>query len=68
MFENKLKVNEKGDVVEMNSTYLNKDSTIQDKETYTYESYDDKGNSTQRTTYDKKGKESKITKREIRMS
>ena len=65
LYENKLKLNEKGDVVEMNSTYLNKDSTVQDKETYTYERYDETGNWTQRTTYDKKGKASKITKREI---
>ena len=63
--ENKLKINDKGDVIEMNSTTITKDSTIHKKETYTYDSYDDKGNWTEKTTYNEKGKPVKVVKRTI---
>jgi hypothetical protein len=63
--ETRVKVNDKGDMTEMNSTNVTKDSTINKKETFTYESYDDNGNWTQRTAYDEKGKATKILKRVI---
>ena len=65
IYENKMKVNAKGDLVEMNSSSVSKDSTIQRKETYSSESYDDQGNWTQSTTNDDKGKATKIVKRVI---
>lgn len=65
LYESKMKVNDKGDAVEMNSTTVTKDSTIHKKETYTYDSSDEQGNWTQRTTYDDKGKATKIVKRTI---
>ena len=42
-----------------------KDSTTTEVETFTYETYDDQGNWTQRTTYDKDGKPKKVVKRTI---
>jgi hypothetical protein len=65
IYESKMKVNAKGDVVEMNSSSVSKDSTTQRKETYTSESYDDQGNWTHSTTNDDKGKATKIVKRVI---
>lgn len=65
IYESKVKVNDKGDQVEMISTNVTKDSTTTKKETYTYESYDEQGNWTQRTMYDDKGKATKIVKRTI---
>ncbi len=65
IYESKMKVNDKGDVVEMNNISVSKDSVIHKKETYSYESYDDQGNWTQRTTYDDNGKVTKIVKRVI---
>ena len=58
-----VKVNDKGDPIEEVSTTRQKDSTKTEKMTYKYDSYDDKGNWTQRTTYNEKGKPSKIVKR-----
>lgn len=57
-------LNDKGDAGEETSTTLEKDSTKTEKMTYMYE-YDDKGNWIQRTTYNEKGKPSKIIKRTI---
>jgi hypothetical protein len=65
MYENKLKQNEKGDIIEMHSTNVTKDSTIHKTETYTYDQYDEQGNWTQRTLKDEKGKAVKIEKRVI---
>ena len=65
IYKSKMKVNDKGDVVEMNNISVSKDSAIHKKETYSYESYDDQGNWTQRTTYDDNGKVTKIVKRVI---
>jgi len=58
-----VKVNDKGDPIEEIATTREKDSTKTEKMTYKYDSYDDKGNWTQRTTYNEKGKPSKIIKR-----
>jgi len=58
-----LKLNDKNDPVEETSTTLVKDSSITEKMTYKYDSFDNKGNWIQRTTYNEKGKPSKIIKR-----
>src|SRR4030095_6720642 len=58
-----VKVNDKGEAIEEISTTRDKDSTKTEKMTYKYDSYDDKWNWTQRTTYNEKEKPSKIVKR-----
>ena len=58
-----VKVNDKGDPIDEMSTTRQKDSTKTERMTYKYDSYDDSGNWTQRTTYNEKGKSSKIVKR-----
>ena len=58
-----VKVNGKGDPIDEMSTTRQKDSTKTERMTYKYDSYDDSGNWTQRTTYNEKGKSSKIVKR-----
>jgi hypothetical protein len=57
------KYNDKGEQVENSNTNVTKDSTVTTVTKYTYETYDDMGNWTQRTTYNDKGKATKITKR-----
>jgi hypothetical protein len=65
------KVDEKGNQVEFSRTSTMKDSTtMKDSVTTkvtknTYQSYDEQGNWTQRTTLDEAGKATKIVKREI---
>ena len=58
-----VKVDDKGNAIEEVSTTREKDSTKTEKMTYKYDSFDDTGNWTQRTTYNEKGKPSKIIKR-----
>jgi hypothetical protein len=58
-----VKVDDKGNAIEEVSTTREKDSTKTEKMTYKYDSFDDAGNWTQRTTYNEKGKPSKIIKR-----
>jgi len=58
-----VKVNDKGDPVEEVSTTLVKGANKTEKMSYKYDSYDESGNWTQRTTYNEKGKPSKIVKR-----
>lgn len=58
-----VKVDDKGNPIEEVSTTREKDSTKTQKMTYKYDGYDETGNWTQRTTYDEKGKPSKIVKR-----
>lgn len=58
-----VKVNDKGDAIEEESTTTEKGATKTEKFTYKYDSYDDAGNWTQRTTYNEKGKPTKIVKR-----
>lgn len=60
----KSKVDDKGNSIEFSSTEVTKDSTINKVITYTYDSFDDVGNWTQRTEYEK-GKPTKILKRTI---
>jgi len=58
-----VKVNDKGDPIDEISMTRIKDSSKIEKTSYKYDSYDDKGNWTQRTTYNEKGKPTKIVKR-----
>ena len=58
-----VKLNDKGDPIEQTTTTVMKDSTKTETLTYKYDSSDDKGNWTQRTEYNEKGKPSKIVKR-----
>jgi hypothetical protein len=57
------KLNEKGDAIKENYTYYEKDSAITKNYSYKYDSYDDKGNWTQRSTYDEKEKKESVVKR-----
>jgi hypothetical protein len=62
-YQGSIKLNDKGDPIEETSTTLQKDSTRTEKMTYKYDTYDDAGNWTQRTTYNEKGKPGKVVKR-----
>ena len=62
-YSGSVKVDDKGNAIEEVSTTREKDSTKTEKMTYKYDSFDDAGNWTQRTTYNEKGKPSKIVKR-----
>jgi uncharacterized lipoprotein NlpE involved in copper resistance len=62
-YSGSVKVNDKGDPIDEISTTREKDSTKTEKMSYKYDSYDDAGNWTQRTTYNEKSKPSKIVKR-----
>jgi hypothetical protein len=64
-FHSSYKLNDKGDAVESTTTTVMKDSTKTETVSYKYDSYDDKGNWTQRTTYNDKGKPTKIVKRTL---
>lgn len=58
-----VKLNDKGDPIEEESTTREKDATKTEKVTYKYDSFDDTGNWTSRTTYNEKGKPTKTVKR-----
>lgn len=55
--------NDKGEQIEFSNTKITNDSTTTKVTKYTYEAHDDKGNWTQRTEWNDKGKAVKITKR-----
>lgn len=55
--------NDKGEQTEFSNTTVTKDSTTTKVTKYTYETHDEMGNWTQRTTWDDKGKATAITKR-----
>lgn len=57
------KFNDKGEEIETSFTNVGKDSTTTTVTKYTYESHDEMGNWTQRTTWNDKGKATKIVKR-----
>ena len=57
------KYNDKGEQIEFSNTSVTKDSSTTKVTKYTYDSHDDNGNWTQRTTWDDKGKATKIVKR-----
>lgn len=61
--ESIMKYNEKGEQTEYISKNVTKDSTTTKVVKYTYDSHDEKGNWTQRTEYDEKGKAVKVVKR-----
>lgn len=61
----KSELNETGDVVKTTETVTGKDSTTTTVTTYKYDSRDEQGNWTQRTTYNDKGKATKVTKRTL---
>lgn len=60
---NSAKYNDKGEQIENSFTDMTKDTTKTTVTKYTYETHDDMGNWTQRTTWDDKGKATAITKR-----
>ena len=57
------KYNDKGEQTEASNTTVTKDSTTTKVTKYTYDTHDDQGNWTQRTTWDDKGKATKVNKR-----
>ena len=57
------KYNDKGEQVESSNTNITKDTTTNTVTKYTYETHDDMGNWTQRTTWNDKGKATAIAKR-----
>jgi len=59
------KLDDKNNVIESTSKEVRKDSTINKTVKYHYDSFDDKGNWTQRTEIDEKGKPVKVVKRTI---
>jgi hypothetical protein len=64
-YRSSITLNDKGDASEESRTTVTKDSAKTEKFTYKYDSYDDKGNWIQRTTYNEKGKPVKLTKRTV---
>lgn len=59
----KAELDDKGNIVKSTSVNTVKDSTTTTIRTFKYDSYDDAGNWTQRTTYNDKGKATKVLKR-----
>jgi len=57
------KYNDQGELIETTNTNVGKDSTTTNVTKYTYESHDDMGNWTQRTTWNDKGKATNIATR-----
>jgi len=64
-FRSAITLNDKGDPSEESTTTVTKDASKTEKFTYKYDDYDDKGNWTQRTSYNEKGKPVKVIKRTI---
>lgn len=62
-YRNANKMDEKGYPMELSTTTINNDSTITETISFKYDSWDEKGNWTQRTEYNDKGKATKINKR-----
>jgi hypothetical protein len=62
-YEGTAKVNDKGDMSEEDYTYVENGKSKSEKKTYKYDNYDNKGNWTQRTTYNDKGKRTQVVKR-----
>lgn len=63
VYTSKSELNDKGDVAKTSATDVGKDSTTTTVKTFKYDSYDEQGNWTQRTTYNEKGKATKVVKR-----
>lgn len=64
-YSSKIKLDDKNNVIENATKEVTKDSTINKTTKYRYDSFDDKGNRTQRTEMDENGKPVKIVKRTI---
>lgn len=64
-YEGTAKVNDKGDISEEDLMYVEKGKTKNEKNSFKYDSYDNKGNWTQRTKYNDKGKPVQITRRSL---
>ncbi len=64
-YSSAVKLDDKNNVVEKSTRTVTKDSTTDKVTRYKYNSFDDKGNWTERTEMDESGKPLKITKREI---
>lgn len=67
-FSSRVKLDDKNNIIENTEKTITKDSTVNKTTKYRYDSFDDKGNWTQRTEMDEKGKPVKITKRTITYS
>ncbi len=65
IFSSSVKLDDKNNVVERDTKDVTQDSTENKVVKYKYDSFDDKGNWTQRTELDENGKPVKVTKREI---
>ncbi len=63
VYSSKSELNDKGDVVKTMEINVTKDSTTNTVTTFKYDSYDEQGNWTQRTSYNEKGKATKVVKR-----
>ena len=63
VYNSKSELNDKGDISKTTEMNVTKDSTTNTVTTFKYDSYDEKGNWTQRTSYDGKGKATKVVKR-----
>ena len=64
-YEGTAKVNDKGDMSEEEYTYVEDGKSKAEKKTFKYDNYDDKGNWTQRTTYNDKDKRIQVVKRSL---
>lgn len=64
-YSSAVKLDDKNNIIENTEKTVTKDSTINKTTKYRYDSFDDKGNWTQRTEMDEKGKPVKIAKRTI---
>jgi hypothetical protein len=64
-YSSTVKLNDKNDQEQLTENTVNKDSTKTTVTTYKYDGRDEQGNWTQQTTYDDKGKATKIIKRVI---
>ena len=62
-FRDALTLNDKRDAIAETRTTVTKDITKTEKFTFQFDAYDEKGNWTQMTTYNEKGKPTKVTKR-----
>lgn len=62
-YRSTITLNDKGDASGITRWTKTKDSSVTEKFTYKYDSYDEKGNWTQMTTYNEKNKPTEVTKR-----
>jgi len=63
VYNSKSELNDKGEIAKTAEMNVTKDSTTNKVTTYKYDGYDETGNWTRRTTYDDKGKATKVVKR-----